>query len=281
MKLSLCTITFRHHLISLEEIARWAVRNEFQGVELWAAHARNLAQRPDYNAAWLASFGLTVPMVSDYLPLEGNRETLRRATADLCRLANRWGARKIRTFAGNQASSVATQETRQLLSERLHDVCSIAEDHGIALLVETHPGTLADNQASTLDLIEDVNHPALKLNFDTLHVWEGGDDPVAAYRVMRPHIQHFHLKNVRDRADLDIFEPANVYAAAGNRQGMTPLFEGALDYADFLDEIMDDPDAEASLEWFGGDCFDVLSHDAANIRRVAASRNAPLRTGTF
>ena len=39
MKVSLCTITFRHHLLSIEDIANWARCNGFQGIELWGAHA--------------------------------------------------------------------------------------------------------------------------------------------------------------------------------------------------------------------------------------------------
>lgn len=90
MKISLCTITFRHHLVSLEDIARWAGANDFQGIELWGAHARNLAYQPQCDADWLAGQGLYVPMVSDYLPLDGDAETLRKKTVDLCRLARHW-----------------------------------------------------------------------------------------------------------------------------------------------------------------------------------------------
>ncbi len=68
MKISLCTISFRHHLVSLAELAIWAQTNQFQGIELWAAHGRNLASQPHLNGNWLAAFGLEVPMVSDYLP---------------------------------------------------------------------------------------------------------------------------------------------------------------------------------------------------------------------
>ena len=74
MRVSLCTITFRHHLVSLGEIAAWAQSNDFQGIELWGAHARNLAQQPDRNAEWLDTYGLSVPMISDYLPIDADSE---------------------------------------------------------------------------------------------------------------------------------------------------------------------------------------------------------------
>ncbi|OBZ95051.1 3-dehydroshikimate dehydratase [Pararhizobium polonicum] len=281
MKVSLCTITFRHHLISLGEIAAWAQSNDFQGIELWGAHARNLAQQPDRNAEWLDSYGLSVPMISDYLPVNADPETLRRKTVDLCRLARRWRAKKIRTFAGNRGSLATSTEDRRLIVERLRDICAITESYGIHLLAETHPETLADTATSTMRLIEEVNHPSFAINFDTLHVWEGGDDPVAVHRTMKPHIRHYHLKNIRDRSDLSVFEPANVYAAAGRRDGMTPLFEGTVDYGRFLGEISGDPQIDASLEWFGGDCLDILRRDRRQVRQVIEGREPARRTVNF
>ncbi|MBD9539132.1 MULTISPECIES: sugar phosphate isomerase/epimerase family protein [Ensifer] len=278
MRVSLCTITFRHHLISLDEIAAWAEANDFQGIELWGAHARNLSPRADRNAEWLDGYGLSVPMISDYLPLDGDVEALRHKSVELCRLARRWRTRKIRTFAGSRGSLDVSADERREIVERLKEICTITASYGIQLLVETHPKTLADTAASTMRLIEEVDHPSFAINFDTLHVWEGGDDPVAVHRSMKPHIRHYHLKNIVDRADLTVFEPANVYAAAGSRRGMTPLFEGAVDYDRFLSEIAGDPQADASLEWFGNDCFETLHRDRKQINHMVEVRAPARRT---
>lgn len=278
MRVSLCTITFRHHLISLDEIATWAGANDFQGIELWGAHARNLAPRVDRNAEWLDGYGLSVPMISDYLPLDGDTEALRHKTVELCRLARRWRTRKIRTFAGSRGSLTVGAEERRQIVARLKEICEITASYGIHLLAETHPKTLADTAASTMQLIEEVDHSHFAVNFDTLHVWEGGDDPVTVHRAMRPHIRHYHLKNIVDRVDLSVFEPANVYAAAGSRRGMTPLFEGTVDYDRFLREISGDPLADASLEWFGNDCLDTLRRDRRQVRQAIEGGERPLRT---
>jgi len=270
MRLSLCTITFRHHLISLDEIAAFAHANGFDGIELWGVHARSLDHRPERNGEWLAGLGLHVPMVSDYLPLDADPVELRRRMFTLVRMARRWQARKIRTFAGRKASVETDAEERCLIAARLRDLAALAADHGLSLLAETHPTTLADCGASTLQLLEEVDHPAFGINFDTLHVWEGGDDPVAFHRRIRPHVRHYHFKNIRARADLAVFEPANVYAPAGRREGMTRLFEGAVDYTPFLEELAGDGTVEASLEWFGADCLDVLRHDRKKLTEAGA-----------
>ncbi|WP_370540649.1 sugar phosphate isomerase/epimerase family protein [Azospirillum sp. INR13] len=180
------------------------------------------------------------------------------------------GAGKIRTFAGSTGSAETSPERRIFIAERLRTLCGLAADHGLSLLVETHPGTLADSLTATRALIAAVGHPALKVNFDVLHVWEGGDDPVAARRALRPHIGHYHLKNIRARDDLPVFEPANVYAAAGRRDGMVPLFDGVVDYRRFLAELADDPAAEGSLEWFGDDCYTVLRRDRDDVEAALA-----------
>ncbi|OCP00452.1 MULTISPECIES: sugar phosphate isomerase/epimerase [unclassified Ensifer] len=278
MRVSLCTITFRHHLISLDEIAAWAEANDFQGIELWGAHARNLAPRADRNAEWLDGFGLSVPMISDYLPLDGDVEILRHKAVELCRLARRWRTRKIRTFAGSRGSLEVSADERQQIVGRLKEICTITASYGIHLLAETHPKTLADTAASTMRLIEEVDHPAFAINFDTLHVWEGGDDPVSVHQTMKPHIRHYHLKNIVGRADLAVFEPANVYAAAGSRRGMTPLFEGVVDYGRFLQEIAGEPQADASLEWFGNDCLDILRSDRKQVRQITGGTEPARRT---
>lgn len=74
VKISLCTITFRHQLISLGEIASFARTSGFDGIELWGAHARSLSTHKDKHADWLDDYGLTVPMISDYLPLKAMKK---------------------------------------------------------------------------------------------------------------------------------------------------------------------------------------------------------------
>ena len=48
INLSLCTISFRHQLMSIEQVADWARAQQFHGIELWGIHARNLAHQPEY-----------------------------------------------------------------------------------------------------------------------------------------------------------------------------------------------------------------------------------------
>ena len=266
MKYSVCTISFRHQLISLERIANWAKAHQFDAIELWGVHAKNLCQSADFTAESLAEKDLSVSMVSDYLPLDGNLEISLESAKALCTITRSWGAKKLRTFSGNKPSAGMNAIERDACTQRLREYCKVAADYDIDLIVETHPNTLADTLESTLKLIEEVNHPALRINFDVIHVWEMGSDPIFALDQLSPLIQHMHFKNITQRHLLNVFSPGNVYAPAGNRVGMTPLFEGEYDFKQFLSYLMKESsipwqNMDASLEWFGPDVFATLDND--------------------
>ncbi|MEC7815801.1 MAG: sugar phosphate isomerase/epimerase [Pseudomonadota bacterium] len=270
----LCTISFRHHLISLSELADWARQQGFDGLELWGIHARHLAQRPDgragHGAQWLAERGLRVPMISDYLPLDGEEAAAVDLTRKACRLARHWGADKVRTFAGRTGSEQLSPREREQLALRLRRLADCAGDAGLSLVVETHPGTLADTVATSRALMLTADHPALGINLDVLHVWEAGDDPIAAMNTLHPWIRHCHFKNIDRRSQLGVFAPNNVYSPAGNREGMVPVLDGACDYHPVLDQLrhwQGNRPMDVSLEWFGGNCHRILASDLARIRQ--------------
>ncbi len=272
MHLSLCTISFRHQLVSLPELATYAAGAGLDGIELWAAHARGLKHQPGLNGDWLDAMGLGVSMLSDYLPFAGPYPQGRDKLRALCVMARHWGTHKIRVFAGQKASAECTVADWRALVCRLRDYCLQAEESGMTLVLETHPNTGADTTEATEELLAAVDHPALKVNLDVLHIWEAGEDPVRAWRRLEPYVLHLHLKNIRHRKYLPEFAPANVYSAAGSRAGMVPLFEGVYDFAGFLHSLPDDRVHSASLEWFGPDPFAVIARDGQQIRRLQAER---------
>ncbi|MGP5308795.1 sugar phosphate isomerase/epimerase family protein [Vreelandella alkaliphila] len=269
IRLHLCTISFRHHLISLPELAAWAASSGFDGIELWGAHARHLLEHSGHAAEAMRRQGLIIPMISDYLPLEGPETHALTHTRQLCRLAHHWGATKVRTFAGHRPSAELSGAERTELARRLRGLTECVAQEGLTPVVEIHPNTLADDLQATLALLEAVDHPALGVNFDVLHVWEAGIDPLSALRELAPWVRHFHLKNIARRDQLGVFAPANVYSPAGSREGMVPVLEGACDYGPIIDWLAKRSDAtpmDVSLEWFGPDCWRVLSQDLRRLR---------------
>lgn len=266
MKVNACSVAFRHLDVSAAGLARYALQEGFDGLEIWMPHARTLTEewaslpaRPE------------VPMLAGYLPL-GQPDFDVAEAESLCALTRQWRAGRLRLFAGHLGSAEAGPEQRDAILRDLRTTARLAASHGIRLAVETHPGTLADGVAQTLKLLEDLDHPAIGLNFDVLHVWESGADPIVAQERLAPHILHYHLKNVTARDRLTVFDPGNVHDPDGGRQGMCPLFDGMLDYAHILTAL---PWAtEASLEWFGPNPTETMTADLGRIRETLAIATA-------
>lgn len=265
MKYSLCTISFRHQLISFTDIVQFAYENGFEGIELWGTHAQNLyvqeRETTERELNFLKDKNLEITMISDYLDisLSADFEKTMGKCEQLVMLANWFNTNKIRTFAGQKGSVDFSKQERQEYVKRIHKICDLFAQHDMYVLLETHPNTLTDTLPSTLELLEEVDHPNLKINLDFLHmgVW---CDPIDSFHRLRPWIQHYHFKNISSADYLHVFEPNNVYAAAGSRIGMVPLFEGIVNYDDIIREVRD-TDYFASLEWFGHNAKDILKEE--------------------
>lgn len=266
MKYSLCTISFRHQLISFTDIVQFAYENGFEGIELWGTHAQNLymqeRETTEREIDYLKDKNLEITMISDYLDislLADFQKTMGKCE-QLVTLANWFNTNKIRTFAGQKGSEDFSEQERKEYVKRIRMICDLFAQHNMYILLETHPNTLTDTLPSTLKLLEEVNHPYLKINLDFLHIWESGADPIDSFQRLKPWIQHYHFKNISSAEYLHLFEPNNVYAAAGSRIGMVPLFEGIVNYDEIIREVRD-TDHFASLEWFGHNAKDILKEE--------------------
>ena len=62
---------------------------------------------------------------------------------------------------------------------------------------------------------------------------------------------------------------------------MTPLFEGAIDYAALIPALADVKHADISLEWFGDDPSRVLRDDCKALRRAMGFENPCELGGTM
>jgi sugar phosphate isomerase/epimerase len=72
---------------------------------------------------------------------------------------------------------------------------NFAEEHGVKIGIEMHPGQLAYNVDTLLRLRSAVG-PVIGCNFDPSHLFWNGVDPVAAIRELGEAIVHAHGKDV-------------------------------------------------------------------------------------
>ncbi|MFN3525660.1 MAG: sugar phosphate isomerase/epimerase family protein [Paracoccus sp. (in: a-proteobacteria)] len=266
MRINAASVAFRHLDVTAADLARYTLREGFDGLEIWAPHARALAQ--DWTALPARP---PVPMLAGYLPLglPGFDLAEARALVDLTRA---WDAPKLRLFAGHLGDGQAGDRARTAILRDLTAVAGLAADQGLHIAIETHPGTLADSLPAVQALLAALDHPAVGVNFDVLHVWESGADPVAAVQALAPHLLHVHLKTVTGRDRLGVFQPDNIHDPKGCRQGICPLFEGALNYPPILAALP--ADIDASLEWFGPKPAASMIADLRQLRALHHTRAA-------
>lgn len=79
--------------------------------------------------------------------------------------------------------------------ERIKELAGMAENGGIVLVHENCSGWAGESVENTLELLEKVSSPALKLVYDTGNVIFEGQEPWSFYSKAREHIVYVHIKD--------------------------------------------------------------------------------------
>lgn len=198
-------------------ICSWSLRTDVDGVATAMRQSGieyvNLALKPafadcgdEYLAAvrrqlWTISSTTIGFFQEDYTSLESIRATGGILPDDVwprnCQMVMRaaeitaeLGVRYLTMHAGFLESDDTAQAKR--LRERLVCLADAAEKMGVGLLLETGQETAACLRA----LLEELNHPALGVNFDPANmILYGKGDPVEAVQLLGPWIKHVHIKD--------------------------------------------------------------------------------------
>jgi inosose dehydratase len=99
------------------------------------------------------------------------------------------GARCVNSIAG-------PADRRDEFRRNIPAIADRARDLGVVIALENH-GDLLDREQQILDFIREVNHPAVRLNYDTGNAWyysKGTVDPVAELALLAPVVAHVHVK---------------------------------------------------------------------------------------
>ncbi len=281
MKYNLCSISFRHELVSIESLIKFASETGFHGIEMWGVHAMGLSKNPYVNIEECRNlcklYKIQIPMISDYVNLLSTDDLYEKEYqrfCDLIEIARFFDVKGIRIFAGNIPSKKASDQEWDLCIKRLVEITDLTFRNDLFLAIENHPNTMADDFSCIQKFISRINHPGFKINFDILHIWEHGYAPLDALLGLKKWICNFHFKNILDSSQLDVFHPINVYSPFGKREGITELNNGQIDYTKIIEYLIREGlDLPISLEWFGGDSFFYLKNEIEWLRRVESSVN--------
>jgi inosose dehydratase len=127
---------------------------------------------------------------ADIRTIEGVELTERRI-----RFARRWFDVPVVVSGAGQPADAAEREVVRKHLRRLGDT---AGDIGVTIALETHKGP-TQNAAAMLDLMAALDHPHVRLNFDTGNIayYNRGFDPVDELRKVAPLVRNVHLKDNR------------------------------------------------------------------------------------
>ncbi len=99
------------------------------------------------------------------------------------------GARCVNSIAGPAGRVEEFRKNIAAIADR-------ARDLGIMIALENH-GDLLDREQQVLDFIREVNHPAVRVNYDTGNAWyysKGKINPVEELALLAPVVAHVHVK---------------------------------------------------------------------------------------
>lgn len=127
---------------------------------------------------------------ADIRTLEGVELTERRI-----RFAARWFAVKICVSGAGQPADATERKT---VVDHLRRLGDTAADCGVTLALETHKGP-TQNAAAMLTLMSDVEHPHVRLNFDTGNIayYNQGADPCTELDRVKHLVRNVHIKDNR------------------------------------------------------------------------------------
>ena len=108
--------------------------------------------------------------------MAGEKEKLKfeleKTLPDTCKLANKLGAEKIISFA-----FMRDKTSEKEIIEILKKAGEIAAEHNLIIAIENEPGAYCDTAANTLRIIEAVNMPNVKINWDPGNAMSSGETP--------------------------------------------------------------------------------------------------------
>lgn len=91
------------------------------------------------------------------------------------------------------------EQRRQLLAERAAEIAEYAGARGVTIAMEPHIGAIVETPARMIELLELVDSPYFKVNFDISHFDILGMTIEECVAALAPHAAHTHVKDQRGR----------------------------------------------------------------------------------
>jgi len=192
----------------LPTIARRAAEYGYDGVELRGVAGQHISpdltlpQRQEVRRLFSDS-GVEIAALMAYTRFAAATEAAdRRAQEEtlirFVELAADLGAPVVRTFGGDVPSDGDWAGAVARVAESLNNCAPAAEDHGVAIALETHDAF--SRGAGVADVLAVTPSPAVGALWDLLHPYRHGESPEDTANLLRGRIVHVHAKDGRPRS---------------------------------------------------------------------------------
>ena len=193
---------------------------------------------------------------------------------EVIRLAEDLGAPVVRTYTGYVYPQPSYRQQWQTVVGCLREGGEFAAEHGVTLGVQNH-SSLACHHETMLDLLREVDCPAVQAVFDAPPLLEQGEDTRAAVSAMGERIVHTHLSDFAERPQFTYHPGVVRYEPVEPAHPAVPIGQGTVDYESFVAAL-----AEAGYE--GALSYEMCSPligggSMANLDRCARESLAYLR----
>lgn len=181
----------------LQALCRFGIGHvELRGVDgknissLTQSEVTSLKQLLDEHGIKVSAIGSPIGKIA----LDGDLEAhlaLARRTFEIARTL---GARYVRMFSFYAPAGKCITACRAEVLEALERLLDLADEYGVELCHENEAAIYGDIPERCLELVGHFSG-RLRCVFDMGNFVLEGVDPVAAYRLLQPHIAYFHIKD--------------------------------------------------------------------------------------
>ncbi|SFI75478.1 Sugar phosphate isomerase/epimerase [Paenibacillus sp. UNC496MF] len=106
------------------------------------------------------------------------------------------GARIVRVFAGDVKDGIGYDQGKTWIAQGLTEAAAYAQSRDIVLCLENH-GVFAGRSEQVLELIRQVDSPALRSTFDMGNFLLVDQEPGPSFQELGPYISHVHAKDFK------------------------------------------------------------------------------------
>lgn len=207
MRISYCTWGMKQ--VQIEDAIPAVARIGYRAIELsvlpqWPTELYSLdAAKRKRMAELLSEYGIVLSAVAGHTSMaepdsDKNAANMQRLrdTIDLTAQLRQADEQPITaSLVGGQAET--WEAHKELIAERVVALGEYAASRGVILAVEPHCGTALDLPEKVLWLMERVNHPAVRVNFDISHFEIRGISIDDCVPYIAPYSVHTHVKDQR------------------------------------------------------------------------------------